>query len=71
MPFARWDSDRVAAWLHSMGLSMYVGECKRWIKNGDHLLKASSHDLEKVKSHTFNDQKVIGLFSKFYTKISF
>ncbi len=49
MPFSRWDSDRVAAWLHHVGLSMYVGECKRWVKNGDQLLRASQHDLEKVR----------------------
>lgn len=48
MPFARWDTDRVALWLHVMGLSMYVGECKRWIKNGAQLLEATSHDLEKA-----------------------
>ena len=47
-PFSRWDSDRVAAWLHHIGLSMYVGECKRWVRNGDQLLRASSSDLEKV-----------------------
>ncbi|XP_074660896.1 liprin-beta-1-like isoform X2 [Tubulanus polymorphus] len=54
MPFARWDGDRVAAWLHEMGLSMYVGNCKQWVKNGEQLLKASPHDLEKelgIKHH--------------------
>lgn len=48
LPFGRWDTDRVALWLHVMGLSTYVGECKRWVKNGEHLLRATSHDLEKV-----------------------
>jgi hypothetical protein len=47
VPFARWDGDRVAAWMHSIGLSMYVGDCKRWVKNGDQLLRATPHDLEK------------------------
>ena len=47
VPFARWDSDRVALWLHNLGLSMYVGECRRWVRNGDHLQKATSHELEK------------------------
>ena len=56
-PFSRWDSDRVAAWLHHMGLSMYVGECKRWVRNGDQLLRASSNDLEKVKEHTYTFYK--------------
>lgn len=50
VPFARWDGDRVSLWMHTMGLSMYVGECKRWVKNGDQLLKASPHDLEKVSA---------------------
>ena len=58
-PFSRWDSDRVAAWLHHMGLSMYVGECKRWVRNGDQLLRASSNDLEKVKGHTYTFRKGI------------
>ena len=61
VPFARWDSDRVAAWLHSMGLSMYVGECKRWVKNGDQLLKASPHDLEKVRSFNLLRANVFSL----------
>ena len=47
-PFSRWDGDRVATWLHNIGLSMYVGECKRWIRHGEQLLRATSHDLEKV-----------------------
>ena len=46
-PFRRWDGDRVSTWLHNVGLSMYVGNCKRWAKNGDQLLRATSHDLEK------------------------
>jgi hypothetical protein len=47
LEFARWDGDRVALWLHKLGLSMYVGECRRWVRHGDHLLHASPHDLEK------------------------
>jgi hypothetical protein len=47
-PFAHWDVDRLSMWLHAIGLSMYVGQCRRWVKNGDQLLKASGHDLEKV-----------------------
>ena len=52
VPFARWDGDRVSTWLHNIGLSMYVGSCKRWVRNGEQLLRASTHDLEKV-SHVF------------------
>ena len=48
-PFGRWDGDRVSTWLHNIGLSMYVGSCKRWARNGEQLLRASSHDLEKVR----------------------
>ena len=48
VPFPQWDTDRVALWLHSLGLSMYIGECKRWVQNGDQLLRASGQDLEKV-----------------------
>ena len=54
MPFSRWDTDRLVAWLHSMGMSQYVGECRRWIKNGAQLLKMNQHDIEKelnVKNH--------------------
>ncbi|XP_025088369.1 liprin-beta-1-like isoform X2 [Pomacea canaliculata] len=46
-PFARWDGDRVMAWLNEIGLNMYLGECKRWVRNGEQLLRASAHDLEK------------------------
>ena len=54
IPFGRWDTDRIVAWMHSMGLSMYVGECKRWVKNGAQLLKMNQHDIEKelnIKNH--------------------
>ncbi|KAJ8299004.1 hypothetical protein KUTeg_023064 [Tegillarca granosa] len=46
-PFSRWDSDRVTAWLNDIGLNMYLVECKRWVRNGEQLLRASPHDLEK------------------------
>jgi len=48
LPFSRWDSDRIALWLHVIGLSAYVGNCKRWGRNGEQLLQATTHDLEKV-----------------------
>lgn len=47
VPFARWDGEKIASWLHDMGLTAYIGDCKRWVKNGDQLLQASSHNLEK------------------------
>ncbi|KAL8589242.1 hypothetical protein ACOMHN_017043 [Nucella lapillus] len=47
MPFSRWDGDRVMAWLNEIGLNMYLADCKRWVRNGEQLLKASAHDLEK------------------------
>ena len=34
--------------MNEIGLNMYLSECRRWVKNGEHLLKASAHDLEKV-----------------------
>ncbi|ESO97959.1 hypothetical protein LOTGIDRAFT_182014, partial [Lottia gigantea] len=47
IPFARWDSDRVTAWMNEIGLNMYLVDCKRWVKNGEQLLRASPSDLEK------------------------
>jgi len=31
-----------------IGLSGYVGNCKRWGRNGEQLLQATTHELEKV-----------------------
>ncbi|XP_013409086.1 liprin-beta-1 isoform X4 [Lingula anatina] len=47
VPFSRKDGEQVALWLHEIGLTMYIGDCKRWVKNGAQLLKATPHDLEK------------------------
>ena len=47
MPFSRWDGDRVTAWMNEIGLNMYLADCKRWVRNGEQLLRASAHDLEK------------------------
>lgn len=58
LPFARWDTDRVALWLHVLGLSMYIGNCRRWIRNGEQLLMASSRDLEKE----------LGIHNRFHRK---
>lgn len=41
---------------------MYVGECKRWVKNGDQLLQATSHDLEKVGIFYATDEFTQHLF---------
>lgn len=50
VPFESWDSDRVSSWLHEIGLDMYVHEARRWIRNGEQLLNATQHDLEKVRT---------------------
>ncbi|KAK3581545.1 hypothetical protein CHS0354_031887 [Potamilus streckersoni] len=47
LPFGRWDTERVVAWMNEIGLNMYLTECRRWVRHGDQLLKASSHELEK------------------------
>ncbi|CAG5130733.1 unnamed protein product, partial [Candidula unifasciata] len=47
VPFARWDTDRITAWMNDIGLNMYLVECKRWVKNGEQLLRCTQHDLEK------------------------
>ena len=49
VPFARWDRDRIVSWFNEIGLNMYLAELRRWCRNGDQLLKASPHDLEKVR----------------------
>lgn len=46
-PFVRWDSDRITAWMNEIGLNMYLVECRKYVKNGDQLLKFSLHELEK------------------------
>lgn len=52
-PFVRWDSDRITAWMNEIGLNMYLVECRKYVKNGDQLLKFSSHELEKVRYMIF------------------
>jgi len=34
--------------MNEIGLNMYLVECRKYVKNGDQLLKFSSHELEKV-----------------------
>ncbi|KFM82937.1 Liprin-beta-1, partial [Stegodyphus mimosarum] len=47
IPFNRWSADMIVEWLHRLGLSMYISECKRWMCNGEMLIKATAADLEK------------------------
>ncbi|XP_055996801.1 liprin-beta-1-like isoform X12 [Ostrea edulis] len=47
MPFNRWDCERVCLWMNDMGLNMYLMDCRRWVKNGEQLLRATAHELEK------------------------
>ncbi|XP_023221545.1 liprin-beta-1-like isoform X2 [Centruroides sculpturatus] len=47
VPFSNWDTDTVVEWMDEIGLGMYRNECKKWIKNGDQLLKATNANLEK------------------------
>uniref|UniRef100_H2YEX8 SAM domain-containing protein n=1 Tax=Ciona savignyi TaxID=51511 RepID=H2YEX8_CIOSA len=47
LPFARWDTERVSQWLGDIGLPSYVEGCRRWVKSGGTLLRATSHELEK------------------------
>ncbi|XP_028305870.1 liprin-beta-1-like isoform X2 [Gouania willdenowi] len=50
VPFGRWSSEDVCAWLHEQGLGVYVSEGRRWVRSGQTLLQATSHDLEKELS---------------------
>ncbi|XP_027194482.2 uncharacterized protein LOC113789182 isoform X1 [Dermatophagoides pteronyssinus] len=47
IPFSNWGTTLVADWFALIGLGMYVNECKRWCKDGEHLMKASSLEVEK------------------------
>ncbi|XP_052799697.1 liprin-beta-1-like isoform X3 [Mya arenaria] len=47
VPFSRWDKDRIVIWFNEIGLNMYLAEVRRWVRNGEHLTKASQHDMEK------------------------
>lgn len=47
MPFPQWNSSMIADWFHNLGLGSYVTECKKSVKNGEHLLKCTPYDLEK------------------------
>lgn len=47
VPFSNWDTNTIIEWMDEIGLGMYRNECKKWIKNGDQLLKATNTNLEK------------------------
>uniref|UniRef100_A0A8C3GC15 PPFIA binding protein 1 n=1 Tax=Cyclopterus lumpus TaxID=8103 RepID=A0A8C3GC15_CYCLU len=47
VPFSHWSKDEVCAWLHQLGLGLYIPQGQSWIKSGQTLLRASQHDLEK------------------------
>ncbi|KPM03863.1 liprin-beta-1-like protein [Sarcoptes scabiei] len=47
LPFSSWTTNMVADWFSMIGLGMYVTECKRWCKNGEHLMRASTVEVEK------------------------
>ena len=47
LPFSQWDTTLVADWFAGIGLGMYVSECKRWVKNGEHLMRATAAEVEK------------------------
>jgi len=33
--------------LQDIGLAMYINDCRKWCKNGQHMLESSSHEIEK------------------------
>ncbi|XP_075585945.1 uncharacterized protein LOC124492533 isoform X3 [Dermatophagoides farinae] len=47
IPFSNWGTTLVADWFAMIGLGMYINECKRWCKNGEHLMRATSWEVEK------------------------
>ncbi|RWS30641.1 liprin-beta-1-like isoform X3 [Leptotrombidium deliense] len=46
-PFVYWEPDLVSDWFAVIGLGMYSHNCRKWIKNGDHLMRLTSSELEK------------------------
>lgn len=47
LPFSSWNTSLVADWFAMIGLGMYVTDCKRWCKNGEHLMRATELEVEK------------------------
>lgn len=46
-PFSEWTSDNICEWLKELGLDSSVPEARRWVKSGQMLLTASSHEIDK------------------------
>jgi len=59
--FQVWTCDRVCQWLDDIGLHAYVNACRKWVKNGDTLLRATNHELEKELGikHTLHKKKLM------------
>jgi len=60
LPFELWDTDIICSWFDNMGLYMYSNDVRKSVKNGEHLAKFSSNDLE-VKlgiKHVLHRKKV-------------
>uniref|UniRef100_UPI0035900177 liprin-beta-1-like isoform X2 n=1 Tax=Myxine glutinosa TaxID=7769 RepID=UPI0035900177 len=45
--FAAWTTEQVCAWLHDLGLGMYVRLARQWIDSGQMMLQASPRELER------------------------
>ncbi|XP_055010917.1 liprin-beta-2 isoform X1 [Boleophthalmus pectinirostris] len=46
-PFGQWSREQVCSWLEDSGLGHYINLTRQWIENGQTLLSATPHDLEK------------------------
>lgn len=46
-PFAEWNTDMLADWLTSIGLSMYANQCRRWVRCGAHIMNATPVEVDK------------------------
>lgn len=46
-PFGEWDTNMIAEWLTTIGLSMYSNQCRRWAKNGSHIMNATANEVER------------------------
>lgn len=66
-PFVKWTSDDVAAWLHDMGLHLYISEVQRWNCRGQQLLDAPANEIEKelcIKNPMHKKKLILALESK-------
>ena len=59
--FQLWECDRVCQWLTDIGLHAYVSACRKWVKTGDTLLRATTHELEKELGikHSLHKKKLM------------